>query len=284
MHGDWWAGKGVGLCRIDHPLATVDFYLTHLHANYTHTGYDVYTGHRVSQMYNMAKLMMRSSADNAVISVGDFNCVEDEVATDVFREASGLTDSYRELYPDRISYPGYTNDTPECSWRSEAKTAKMCSNGRCKRIDYVFYNKDKLSCTECEITCGKIPGKNFSYSDHMGVVCTFTLNTKPRVRSCNLSKGTVESALECIDTSLHETHSDAREKLILWVLLMMLWGGILTMGHFKLVSAPVVGVLSSAVASIATVLFWYLVIFIRTEISKFSEARNQLSVSAKFAN
>ena len=43
-------------------------------------------------MYCMAKYMARSSTSDAVIAVGDFNCVEDEVATEIFIEASGLTD------------------------------------------------------------------------------------------------------------------------------------------------------------------------------------------------
>jgi thiamine pyrophosphokinase len=47
---------------------------------------------RVSQMHCMAKYIARSSNSDAVIAVGDFNCKEDETATELFVEASGLTD------------------------------------------------------------------------------------------------------------------------------------------------------------------------------------------------
>ena len=45
-------------------------------------------------MYCMAKYIARSSDSDAIIAVGDFNCKEDEIATEVFVEASGLTDRY----------------------------------------------------------------------------------------------------------------------------------------------------------------------------------------------
>ena len=63
-------------------------------------------------MHTMAKYIARSSTNDAVMAVGDFNCVEDEPATEIFLETSGLADSYREMFPDRISNPGFTNDTP----------------------------------------------------------------------------------------------------------------------------------------------------------------------------
>lgn len=45
-------------------------------------------------MYCMAKYIGRSRDSDAVIAVGDFNCKEEEVATEIFVEASGLSDRY----------------------------------------------------------------------------------------------------------------------------------------------------------------------------------------------
>ena len=36
--------------------------------------------------------------------------------------------SYRDMYPDKESHPGYTNDTPECNW--DGVTPAMCSNDK----------------------------------------------------------------------------------------------------------------------------------------------------------
>ncbi|XP_063693408.1 putative neutral sphingomyelinase [Bolinopsis microptera] len=283
-HGDWWAGKGVGLCRIDHPLATVDFYITHIHANYTHTGYDMYTGHRVSQMYCMAKYIARSCDSDAIIAVGDYNCKEDEVATEVFVEASGLTDSYRELHPDKINDPGYTNDTPECSWRADTSLATLCSNGTCKRIDYIFFNSTKLSCTDSSVVMGKIPGQTFSYSDHLGVSSTFVLKPpSTAVRVCKLSKSTAEGALECIHRSLAATHVDSTQKVVLWLCLTVVWCVVVVAAVLELLPAVVLVLVGSILAAAATAVFWYLVIFCRSESSKFSEAFDEMQILTRFA-
>ena len=53
---------------------------------------------RVSQMYCMAKYMARSSQSDAIIAVGDFNSKEDEIATKLFIETSGLTDRYSNMF------------------------------------------------------------------------------------------------------------------------------------------------------------------------------------------
>ena len=53
---------------------------------------------RVSQMYCMAKYMARSSKSDAIIAVGDFNSKEDEIATKLFIETSGLTDRYSNIF------------------------------------------------------------------------------------------------------------------------------------------------------------------------------------------
>ena len=47
-----------------------------------------------------------------------------------------------------------------------------------KRIDYIFFNDEYLKCQTCQITMGRIPGVNYNYSDHEGVVATLQLNTR----------------------------------------------------------------------------------------------------------
>ena len=49
LHGDWWAGKGVGLCQLDWQGLTVNLLVSHFHAEYNRRD-DVYLGHRVAQV------------------------------------------------------------------------------------------------------------------------------------------------------------------------------------------------------------------------------------------
>ena len=281
FHGDWWAGKGVGMCRIDHPLAIIDFYITHLHAGYG-TGSE-YTEYKVSQMYSMAKFVGLSSRSDAVVVVGDFNCTEDEVATQLFVEMSGLTDSYRELYPDIEAAPGWTNDTPECSWRPVSKTAHLCSSGDTKRIDYVFYNDNKLKCVQCEVTLGNIPGKSFSYSDHMGVESIFELSENPST-AVNLrrpTKNTAESTLAYLDEGLQGSYADAKQKLVFWLVSVLLWCIVIAVAAFEFIPSVAVGVVASLFATSSTGLFLYLMTFSKFQIAKFSEIKNEVTILTK---
>ncbi len=71
--GDWWAGKGVGLARVEWPCgALVDFYNTHAQAGRGHpTGY---RGVRSVQMAGLARFVNETrSASGLAFVVGDFN-------------------------------------------------------------------------------------------------------------------------------------------------------------------------------------------------------------------
>lgn len=280
--GDWWAGKGVGLCRIAHPLTTIDFYCTHLHAAYS-KGHDMYKGHRINQMFNMAKFINQSK-EFPVISLGDFNSEDTDLATSVFLELSGLSDSYRDMYPDKESHPGYTNDTPECNW--DGVTPAMCSNDKRKRIDYIFYDSSKLLCKNSENVLAKIPDQSYSYSDHIGVVSTFGVQSftdkSPSSDQC-LTKQTSEAALQCLESSLRATRSDKHQKLFLWVVMVFVWGCVIALGFGGYLSAGVTGILASIIAAIATAVFWYLIIFVNVEDSKFSQAVGEMVLSLRYS-
>lgn len=74
--GDWWAGKGVALARIELPQGYVDFFDTHAHARYGTTRYD---GIRLSQMQEFAAYINRAATHvSPIIVVGDLNCRDGE--------------------------------------------------------------------------------------------------------------------------------------------------------------------------------------------------------------
>lgn len=73
-HGDWWAGRGVALSRIELPDGTgyVDFYNVHTVARHGSTEYD---DQRAIQMREVAEFVGASGLPTApVLVAGDLNC------------------------------------------------------------------------------------------------------------------------------------------------------------------------------------------------------------------
>ncbi len=70
--GDFWAGKGVALARIETPAGMMDVYNTHAQAGYGRPSYRVL---RVSQMEELAAFMNESRMGTVpAFLVGDMNC------------------------------------------------------------------------------------------------------------------------------------------------------------------------------------------------------------------
>ncbi|MBP8132111.1 MAG: endonuclease/exonuclease/phosphatase family protein [Candidatus Hydrogenedentes bacterium] len=70
--GDWWAGKGVALARIEHPAGIIDFYDTHAQANY---GRAANREVRMQQMREAALFVNETRTNTGpAFFVGDFNC------------------------------------------------------------------------------------------------------------------------------------------------------------------------------------------------------------------
>ena len=46
LHGDWFGGKGLGICQIDFCGFNIHLFTSHYHANYSPNN-DVYLGHRI---------------------------------------------------------------------------------------------------------------------------------------------------------------------------------------------------------------------------------------------
>jgi sphingomyelin phosphodiesterase 2 len=72
--GDWWAGKGVGLARVELPngLGMLDFYSTHAQAGYGNQGYRLI---RQTQMTELAKFINDTRMGTVpTLITGDFNC------------------------------------------------------------------------------------------------------------------------------------------------------------------------------------------------------------------
>lgn len=114
-HGDWWAGKGVALVRVELPEGAgfVDFFNTHAHARY---GGDAYNSIRLSQMAELAAYYRAAATGTSpAVCLGDFNCQRNQGQYSMVVEGAGLERAMRiDSRVDHIfviENPRYTFDT-----------------------------------------------------------------------------------------------------------------------------------------------------------------------------
>jgi len=111
--GDFWAGKGAALARIETPAGMVDFYNTHAQAGY---GRAAYRELRRNQMAELAAFINNTKTGaSPVFLVGDMNCGIGKVDYETVVNEAGLTRSM--TIDSRIDHiftgasPLYTHET-----------------------------------------------------------------------------------------------------------------------------------------------------------------------------
>jgi sphingomyelin phosphodiesterase 2 len=191
-HGDYIAGKGVGLVRIQTPGGMLDVYNTHAIAQYHPDPIDAYRAHRAAQLYEATRYITAETTTNPLIFCGDFNVRADHLGYMVVRMLLGLDDVWFSLYPDK---PGATSghDNP------------YHHSNQAERIDYIFMRGGQHSTLEplsAQVSMRRIPGTDIPYSDHYGVLARFDL--QPAVSAPALSASTVEATLQILAETLSE--------------------------------------------------------------------------------
>lgn len=219
QHGDWFGGKGVGLCKIKVQDHIINVYLAHLHAEYDKTC-DDYLTHRVVQAFDTAQFLENTRGDCSLqILAGDLNTEPGDLAYRVLLSMSKMKDAYL-LKPSQFSgthenvYNTYTN--------GEISSKKPEGI----RIDYVLFRENQdISCVVEEYDLPwleKITDSNLniSFSDHEAVHTLFTINkrhstqivhsaSEEKVFLENNIKNLKESIATC-NNSLKQLESDRR--------------------------------------------------------------------------
>lgn len=184
-HGDWFAGKLVGLVRIKYNDLSINVYTTHLHANYSEnfTGNkfnDEYLGHRMTQLFELAQFIQKTShMADATLLMGDLNTEEFEDGFKMLLNHSELSDAFKETTNKKDDF-GITCHHKKNYYQANEKIRKLFPEGI--RIDFILFksqNKLSMKCINCETCLGKIPNfneiKGLNYSDHEGVHAEFEL-------------------------------------------------------------------------------------------------------------
>ncbi|XP_059061918.1 putative neutral sphingomyelinase [Achroia grisella] len=172
QHGDWFGGKGVGLCRVRCNDKLINIYCTHLHAEYHED--DMYLAHRVLQAYSTAEFvnLTTSPADISILA-GDLNTGPGDLSYRIITQLPQLLDPFDmkcEGSNPAINKPSGTCDVANNSY-SNQKQIKECPEG--KRIDHILFHVN--SALEAEIINfgnpleDRVPNQPFSYSDHNAV-------------------------------------------------------------------------------------------------------------------
>jgi len=159
--GDFYAGKGIGLARVQSPAGLLDFYNMHPIAQYASDDKDEYTAHRTAAMYEAANFINAHSPSNPVILAGDFNITPHQPAYRMLLTLGCLTDGYDTLYPDDPSITFSLENPYNRNYREP------------ERLDYICLRNGENQLLEpqsAEIILKHQPEYPYMpYSDHYGV-------------------------------------------------------------------------------------------------------------------
>ncbi|KAF8586273.1 DNase I-like protein [Ramaria rubella] len=203
--GDWFVGKSAASIIIDHPvLGEVEIFNTHLHARGGEEGPEERRAHRLVNAWELTKLIRRSAElGRYVIAMGDFNSIPTTLPVTLLREHALLIDAWEQSReslprprsvisvrdipsPQQAIYDyGVTADSPVNSYSAGKPLDVIARRHQGKRLDYIFFRqpvfrhsstRHVLKSTEASVVLtNKIPGYDFSFSDHFGLEATLQI-------------------------------------------------------------------------------------------------------------
>lgn len=211
FHGDWFGGKGVGLCHISTNGIHINIYTTHLHAQYDAHD-DEYLAHRAVQAFDTAQFI-RLTADGAHLSVlaGDLNTHPGNLCHQLIQHCAQLEDTFHKQPAENQT------GTFDCSRNSYAVKSNVMKNPNGERIDYILYRAGlnaQVDVLEYSMPLqSRVPEQEFSYSDHEGIAATIRVTPQsPEISmpSCYIKdRGAIAATLKAGIT----TCADALNKL-----------------------------------------------------------------------
>ncbi|VDM47177.1 unnamed protein product [Toxocara canis] len=204
--GDWFGGKVVGMVELEIGTHRINFYTTHLHAEYNREN-DLYLPHRLSQAFELSQFVKHTShAADAVILTGDLNLEPDDLGYRVIVENANLIDAWLVRPNKDGCETGMTCDRPDNCYTSP-KLKQPNPDG--KRLDYIMYKcgKSDVGLVQCENRFDRIPGdKQINYSDHLGVYAEFIISEQHEKVPIYHCGGGAENSNEYTSHDQHDHH------------------------------------------------------------------------------
>eukprot|EP00117_Sycon_ciliatum_P047175 scpid73343/ scgid33718/ Sphingomyelin phosphodiesterase 2; Lyso-platelet-activating factor-phospholipase C; Neutral sphingomyelinase len=168
--GDFYGGKGVGLCRIDADGRLLDVYTTHLIAAYAKdlSNKDSHAGHRMAQMVQLMQFVRNTRRPDATqLVTGDLNTMPFEPSLKVLLEGTPLHDAWLATHDGEEG--GFTCITSDNVYSGKDPVGP-------KRIDYILFSDPFAKCLSCDVSLCRVPNDTICYSDHDGVVACLEIS------------------------------------------------------------------------------------------------------------
>ncbi|KIY52005.1 DNase I-like protein [Fistulina hepatica ATCC 64428] len=205
LAGDWFVGKAAASVVILHPvLGQVQVFNTHLFAKGGEDGPEYKRAHRLVNAWEFAKLARQAAElGRYVIAAGDFNSIPTSLPMELIRDHAALSDAWIVTHPttgthlppvaspaEALSRFGVTADSPLNSYSASKPLSPYARQHWGKRLDYVLYRQPAslqstapvLRCSSCTVALtDRVPGCDFSYSDHFGVEATLEIKSDVEV-------------------------------------------------------------------------------------------------------
>lgn len=222
-------GKGVAHAQIQHPKGIIDFFTTHLIADYSndniitlssllqsHQRKDEYMSHRLTQAYEMMQFAQDKGHPKAIACflVGDFNVEMDSLSWRAFVDGNSNLQSIYSGLPQR-DIPCTCN----CPLNGYSKKRSKPST-----IDHILYSGKSLLLSNFDLAfTGEIPlsiqaecnlfkGCPKSYSDHFGVSAVFQLHPRSEDQRTHMIKSKTANVLTEVVGVLRDAQKTAAQQ------------------------------------------------------------------------
>ncbi len=154
MRGDYYAGKGIGLTRINTPDGVIDVYNCHTHAQYDPDNNNEYAAYTETNLYDAARFIDSYSGASPVILGGDLNTRPDQAGYRIISQLGALVDIAYHLHSEHPIT--FSADNPYSE-----------SDNQC--LDYLMARNIGMTSIEVVMTA-RLSDDALAYSDHYGLL------------------------------------------------------------------------------------------------------------------
>ena len=165
-HGDYFVGKGIGLCRIAFEGKTLDVYNIHPHAQYEVDNNDnEYAVYNEASLYEAVRFVNANSGDKPLVFCGDFNTRPDQTGYQIIMGLGDFLDSYKARHGKHdITFSANNPYVKEPD----------------QTLDYVMLRG--LGIKEIKLVCtGALSNGALAYSDHHGLLAELDFEQNPEI-------------------------------------------------------------------------------------------------------
>jgi endonuclease/exonuclease/phosphatase family metal-dependent hydrolase len=232
-HGDYFVGKGIGLCRIALPDKTLDVYNMHPHAQYEMDNNNEYAVYNETSLFEATQFINAQTQANPLVFCGDFNTRPDQAGYRILMGLGRFLDAYKHRHGKHdITFSASNPYTDELD----------------QILDYVMLRG--LGIKQIELVCTeRLVGEALAYSDHHGLLAELDFEQKPSIAALDTSP-ILKALHQRVIVALAETEGQQRDE----------WGKILLGAGFILDSGFITGIVgrfSKRLAGYLRTISWF---------------------------